>query len=146
MRVNAGPPIDESALPPDLRLLDFLRDELDLPGTKESCGRGECGACTVLIDGRAVLSCITLAARVSGHVETVEGLAAETTALRRAFAEHGALQCGFCTSGQIVRAAAVVRAGVPESDSDLRRAMSGNVCRCTGYEGIIAAVRQAGAS
>jgi aerobic-type carbon monoxide dehydrogenase small subunit (CoxS/CutS family) len=146
MRVNGGPPIDESGLAPDLRLLDFLRDEVGLPGTKEACGRGECGACTVLIDGRAVLSCITLAARVSGDVETVEGLAEETTALRRAFAEHGAFQCGFCTSGQIVRAAAVLRAGVPATDAGIRSAMSGNVCRCTGYEGIIAAVRQAGAS
>lgn len=146
MRVNSGPPIDESTLPPDLRLLDFLRDDLGLSGTKEACGRGECGACTVLIDGRAVLSCITLAARVSGHVETVEGLSEETAILRRAFAEHGAFQCGFCTSGQIVRAAAVLRAGVPGTDTQIRAAMSGNVCRCTGYEGIIAAVRQAGAS
>lgn len=146
MRVNGGTPIDESGLPPDLRLLDFLRDEVGLPGTKEACGRGECGACTVLIDGRAVLSCITLAARVSGDVETVEGLAEETTVLRRAFAEHGAFQCGFCTSGQIVRAAAVLRAGVPATDAGIRAAMSGNVCRCTGYEGIVAAVRQAGAS
>lgn len=146
MRVNNGPRIDTSGLPPETRLLDYLRDELGLIGTKESCGRGECGACTVLIDGRAVLSCITLAARVDGHVETVEGLAEETTTLRRAFAEHGAFQCGFCTSGQIVRAAAVLRAGVPDSDDGIRAAMSGNVCRCTGYEGIITAVREVGSA
>ena len=142
VRVNDQQPVDETALPADLRLLDYLRDQCGLHGTKEACGRGECGACTVLIDGQAVLSCITYAARVSGHVETVEGLADEALPLREAFARHGAFQCGFCTPGQIVRATAVIRQGCPASDRDLRSAMSGNVCRCTGYNGIMAAIRE----
>lgn len=142
MKVNDQDPIDETGLPADLRLLDYLRDECGLLGTKEACGRGECGACTVLVDGTATLSCISYAARVAGHVETIEGLAAESAALREAFARHGAFQCGFCTPGQIVRATAVLRDGCPATDSGLRDAMSGNVCRCTGYNGIIAAIRE----
>jgi len=143
MQVNDLPPVDETALPADLRLLDYLRQDLGLIGTKEACGRGECGACTVLIDGRPILSCITLAARVSGHVETVEGIAEESLALRQAFAACGAFQCGFCTPGQIVRGTALIRDGVPRNDYDLRAAVSGNVCRCTGYDGILAAIREA---
>ena len=143
MQVNDLPPVDETALPADLRLLDYLRDTLGLTGTKESCGRGECGACTVLVDGRPILSCITLAARVGGHVETVEGVAEESLALRRAFADRGAFQCGFCTPGQIVRGTALLREGLPDDDAGLRSAMSGNVCRCTGYDGILAAIREA---
>jgi aerobic-type carbon monoxide dehydrogenase small subunit (CoxS/CutS family) len=142
VRVNDREPVDESLLPADLRLLDYLRDECGLVGTKESCGRGECGACTVLIDGKAVLSCITLASRVPGHVETIEGVAAESAELRESFARHGAFQCGFCTPGQIVRATAVLRGGCPDTDVELRKAMNGNVCRCTGYNGIIAAIRE----
>lgn len=142
MRVNDEEPIDETRLPADLRLLDYLREECGLLGTKEACGRGECGACTVLVNGTAVLSCISYAARVSGHVETIEGLTDESAPLREAFARHGAFQCGFCTPGQIVRATAVLREGCPASDADLRSAMSGNVCRCTGYNGIIAAIRE----
>ena len=143
MQVNDLPPVDESTLPCDLRLLDYLRGHLGLTGTKESCGRGECGACTVLVDGRPVLSCITLAARVNGHVETVEGVAVEAHKLRRSFAQHGAFQCGFCTPGQIVRATALLRAGLPTDEGELRSAISGNVCRCTGYDGIIEAIREA---
>jgi len=142
VRVNDREPVDESLLPADLRLLDYLRDECGLVGTKESCGRGECGACTVLIDGKAILSCITLASRVQGHVETIEGVAAESAELRESFARHGAFQCGFCTPGQIVRATAVLRGGCPDTDVELRKAMNGNVCRCTGYNGIIAAIRE----
>ncbi|CAB4963866.1 unannotated protein [freshwater metagenome] len=143
LNVNSSGPIEIDGLAPDARLLDVLRDRLGLLGTKESCGRGECGACTVLIDGRAVLSCITLAARVSGHVETIEGVSAESERLRSAFANQGALQCGFCTPGQIVRGTALLREGLPDDDADLRSAMSGNICRCTGYVGIIAALREA---
>lgn len=142
MRVNDQEPIDEGLLSADLRLLDYLRDQCGLVGTKEACGRGECGACTVLIDGKAVLSCITLASRVQGHVETIEGVAGESAELREAFARNGAFQCGFCTPGQIVRATAILRGGCPETDHELRKAMNGNVCRCTGYNGIIAAIRE----
>ncbi|MCX6422291.1 MAG: (2Fe-2S)-binding protein [Actinobacteria bacterium] len=142
MRVNDREPIDEGLLPADLRLLDYLRDQCGLVGTKESCGRGECGACTVLVDGEAILSCITLASRVQGHVETIEGVAEESAELRESFARHGAFQCGFCTPGQIVRATAILRGGCPDTDVELRKAMNGNVCRCTGYNGIIAAIRE----
>jgi len=142
VRVNDREPVDESLLPADLRLLDYLRDQCGLVGTKESCGRGECGACTVLIDGKAVLSCITLAGRVQGHIETIEGVAEESAELRESFARHGAFQCGFCTPGQIVRATAILRSGCPDTDVELRKAMNGNVCRCTGYNGIIAAIRE----
>lgn len=125
------------------RLLDVLRDRLGLPGTKEACGRGECGACTVLLGGRPVMSCITLAARVREPVETVEGLAEEARPLREAFADAGAFQCGFCTPGQIVRGTAALRAGLPDDDLTLRRQLSGNICRCTGYTGIVDAMRAA---
>jgi aerobic-type carbon monoxide dehydrogenase small subunit (CoxS/CutS family) len=144
--VNGTIWIDASSVSPHERLLDVLRDRFELTGTKEACGRGECGACTVLVDGVPVLSCITLAARVTGEVTTVEGVADETSALRAAFAECGAFQCGFCTPGQIVRGTALLRAGLPTDDHGLRREMSGNVCRCTGYTGIIDALRVAEAT
>jgi aerobic-type carbon monoxide dehydrogenase small subunit (CoxS/CutS family) len=128
---------------PDGRLLDVIRGPLGLKGTKEGCGRGECGACTVLVDGRPALACIILASRVTGHVETVEGVADEAEPLRAAFADCGAFQCGFCTPGQIVRGVSLLRDGLPADDTALRRAISGNVCRCTGYVGIVAALRAA---
>ena len=121
-------------------LLDVLRDRLRLTGAKEACGRGECGACTVLIDGVPVFSCVTLAALVNGEVTTVEGLAEDARDLREAFADHGAFQCGFCTPGQIVRGAALIRTGEPASEAKIREQMSGNVCRCTGYTQIVDAV------
>jgi aerobic-type carbon monoxide dehydrogenase small subunit (CoxS/CutS family) len=142
MLVN-GVSVERATFAPDERLLDVLRDRLGLTGTKEACGRGECGACTVLIDGRPVLSCIALAARVTGQVETIEGLADESRPLREAFADRGAFQCGFCTPGQIVRGVSLLRAGFPATDAELRRAISGNICRCTGYGAIVEALRDA---
>jgi aerobic-type carbon monoxide dehydrogenase small subunit (CoxS/CutS family) len=141
--VNRTTEIDEQAIEPGVRLIDVLREHVGITGTKEACGRGECGACTVLIDGRPTLACITLARRVRGSVETVEGLAEEAMPLRAAFARRSAFQCGFCTPGQIVRGIALLREGLPERDADLRHAMSGNICRCTGYEGILDALRDA---
>ncbi len=132
----------EIDLEPDDRLLDVLRNRLGLPGSKEACGRGECGACTVLVRGRAVMSCLVLAAR-AGEVETIEGLRDEARALREAFADTGAFQCGFCTPGQIVRGVALLREGLPADDHTLRREISGNICRCTGYAGIVRALRLA---
>lgn len=134
----------ELDLPPSTTLLDVLRDRLGLTGTKEACGRGECGACTVLVGGAPHLACITLAWRVQAPVTTIEGLAPAWTDLRLAFAEHGGFQCGFCTSGQIVHVAAILSAGLPAeraaAETHLRHRLSGNICRCTGYAGIIAAV------
>jgi aerobic-type carbon monoxide dehydrogenase small subunit (CoxS/CutS family) len=125
-------------------LLEILRERLGLTGTKEACGRGECGACTVQIGGIPHLACITLAALVDGPVTTIEGLADDWVDLRRAFAEHGGFQCGFCTSGQIVHAAAILAEGLPENaaaaERALRHRLSGNICRCTGYAGILDAV------
>jgi aerobic-type carbon monoxide dehydrogenase small subunit (CoxS/CutS family) len=144
-RVNgAGAVVD---VEPGDSLLDVLRDRLGLRGTKVGCEVGECGACTVLIDGRPRLSCITLAIRVDAEVTTVEGLGAEAGSLRRSFAEEGGLQCGYCTPGQVVNAYAIVCSGQATDAESIRRNMSGNICRCTGYAGIVRAVqRELGAS
>jgi aerobic-type carbon monoxide dehydrogenase small subunit (CoxS/CutS family) len=132
------------AVPPGTRLLDLLRDTLRLTGTKEACGRGECGACTVLVDGRAIASCLALVDTTDGAVTTIEGLAVAFADLRQAFADHGAFQCGFCTPGQIVRAAALFAEDWPaapdEREAFIRHRMSGNICRCTGYTGIVDAI------
>lgn len=135
-----GRPV-ELLVAPDDRLLDVLRDQLGLLGAKEACGRGECGTCTVLLRGRPVMACLVLAVRAD-RVETIEGLRDEAQPLRQAFADAGAFQCGFCTPGQIVRGVALLRQGLPEDERGLRRAMSGNICRCTGYAGIIHALRR----
>ena len=128
--------------PPDALLLDVVRSNLGLKGTKGACARGECGACTVLIDGSARLACITLVATIGGAtIETIEGVAEMTRELRESFADEGAFQCGFCTPGQVVAAEAMLRAGVdPTDETAVRRWMSGNVCRCTGYAGLVRAV------
>ncbi|GAA5112926.1 (2Fe-2S)-binding protein [Pseudonocardia adelaidensis] len=129
---------------PDATLLTLLRDDLGLRGAKLGCGSGECGACTVLVDGVPVMACVTLASRVRGRVETIEGLREETATLRAAFAVEGAFQCGFCTPGHVVRLAAMLRDGdVPADDAELRHRMAGNICRCTGYAAIVRAVRAA---
>ena len=132
---------------PATRLLDVLRDHLELIGTKEACGRGDCGACTVLVGDRAVPSCLVLAARVDEPVRTVEGIAADAARLRQAFADRGGLQCGYCTPGLVVRAYQLIATGECDgSDRDaIRRALGGNFCRCTGYSGIVAAVADAAA-
>lgn len=122
-------------------LLDILRSDLGLTGTKPACGMGECGACTVLISGRPALACLTLAVRVSGPVTTVEGLGPAADALRSAFADYGAFQCGYCTPGQIVHGYALMQ-DTP-SREEVRAALSGNICRCTGYQSIVEAVLHA---
>ncbi|MGY1805817.1 (2Fe-2S)-binding protein [Blastococcus sp. SYSU D00669] len=125
-------------------LSTVLRDQLGLTATKVACGRGECGACTVLVDGRVRMACTTPAALVRGEVRTSEGLAAETRDLRAEFADRGAFQCGFCTPGQVVSAHALLRDGLPADDAERRRhvrhRLSGNICRCTGYQAIVDAV------
>jgi aerobic-type carbon monoxide dehydrogenase small subunit (CoxS/CutS family) len=134
----------EVRMPPGIRLVQVLRGQLGLTGTKVACGRGECGACTVLLDDRPVLACIVFAETVTGAVTTIEGLADDNTDLREAFADCGAFQCGFCTPGQIVRAAALLKEEWPAAPAErerfVRHGLSGNICRCTGYSAIVEAV------
>jgi aerobic-type carbon monoxide dehydrogenase small subunit (CoxS/CutS family) len=126
---------------PMTTLLAVLRDQLRLNGAKEACGRGECGACTVMVGGATVNACTTLALRVRQPVRTVEGLAGPYTDLRRAFADHGAFQCGFCTPGMVVRAAWLLESfSGPWTREEVRGQLAGNICRCTGYQGIVDAV------
>jgi carbon-monoxide dehydrogenase small subunit len=127
----------------DHRLIDLLRDRFHLLGTKEGCGEGECGACTVLIDARPVNACLLLAAQVAGRsIVTVEGLGspAAPSALQRRFVEAGAAQCGFCTPGMLVSATALLRRNPRPTRGEVCDAIAGNLCRCTGYEAIIDAI------
>jgi len=135
----------ELTIDPRVTLLDALRERLDLTGTKKGCDRGQCGACTVHVGGRRVVSCLTLAASVHRkEITTIEGLAtgAELHPVQRAFIEQDAFQCGFCTSGQIMSAVAVIREGRARSDDEVREAMSGNICRCGAYPNIVNAINQ----
>jgi xanthine dehydrogenase YagT iron-sulfur-binding subunit len=131
---------------PRTSLLDALREQVGLTGTKKGCDRGACGACTVHIDGRRVVSCLTLAARCQGKaITTIEGLATgdELHPVQAAFLHHDGFQCGYCTPGQIMSAAALIREGHAGSDAEIREWMSGNICRCGAYPNIVAAVRDA---
>jgi xanthine dehydrogenase YagT iron-sulfur-binding subunit len=130
-------------LDPRTTLLDALRDHLALTGSKKGCDHGQCGACTVLVDGANVLSCLTLAVAVRGAVTTIEGLASADSQLhpmQQAFIDHDAFQCGYCTPGQILSAVACVRRGETGSEAAIREAMSGNLCRCAAYPHIVEAV------
>jgi xanthine dehydrogenase YagT iron-sulfur-binding subunit len=134
------------AVDPRTSLLDLLRERLGLTGAKKGCDHGQCGACTVLIDGRRVLSCLTLAVAEQGHsVTTIEGLAngGELHPMQQAFIDHDAFQCGYCTPGQIMSAVGCVNEGHAENDADIREYMSGNLCRCAAYPNIVDAVKQA---
>ena len=127
-------------------LLDLLRERLGMTGAKKGCDHGQCGACTVLLDGRRVLSCMTLALAAQGHnVTTIEGLAngGELHPMQQAFIDHDAFQCGYCTPGQIMSAVGCVNEGHAENDADIREYMSGNLCRCAAYPNIVDAVKQA---
>ena len=136
----------QDAVADDTLLVDYLRDIAACTGTKRGCDGGECGACTVLIDGAPQLACITLAARCEGrHVETIEGLAVNgrMSALQAAFHEHLGTQCGFCTPGMVMASEALLRANPSPSVDEIRTALSGNLCRCTGYVKIIESVQAA---
>ena len=128
-------------------LLDALREHTGLTGTKKGCDHGQCGACTILVDGRRVLSCLTFVAMMEGHeVTTIEGLAAADGTLhpmQQAFIDHDAFQCGYCTPGQIMSAVACVKEGHAETEAQIREFMSGNLCRCAAYPNIVDAIKQA---
>ena len=125
-------------------LLECLRDHLDLTGTKSGCEHGDCGACTVLIDGRPVNSCLVLAAEVEGkHITTIEGIAGdqELHPLQQAFVDYNAIQCGFCTPGMILTAVALLNENPDPSEAEIRHYLQGNLCRCTGYSKIVQAIQ-----
>jgi carbon-monoxide dehydrogenase small subunit len=131
---------------PHWTLVDILRDELGLTGTKKGCGKGECGACTVIVDGEAVLSCLSLAIQMEGkRILTIEGLSPDGKlhALQDAFVRYGAIQCGYCTPGMIMTASAFLQKNPLPSEEEIKKALSGNLCRCTGYVKIIEAVKNA---
>jgi len=130
----------------DMRLLDVLRDKLGLTGTKEGCGEGECGACTVIMDGEAVDSCLVMAFQAEGkEIITIEGLEGEEGIhpIQKAFIEEGAVQCGFCTPGMILSSKALLDKNPSPDRTQIKEAISGNLCRCTGYNKIVSAVEKA---
>jgi xanthine dehydrogenase YagT iron-sulfur-binding subunit len=134
------------SIEPQVTLLDLLRERAGLTGSKKGCDRGQCGACTVLVNGRRTLACLSLAIVHAGdEITTIEGLAAPGALhpVQAAFVEHDGFQCGFCTAGQIMSAVAVLAEGRARTDDEIREAMSGNLCRCGAYPNIVAAVRAA---
>ncbi|MEL7565189.1 MAG: (2Fe-2S)-binding protein [Dehalobacterium sp.] len=131
---------------PRKRLVDVLRDDLNLTGTKEGCGEGECGSCTVILDGQAVNSCLILAFQVRDkEIITIEGLAqnGDLDPLQKSFLEHGAVQCGYCTPGMLMSAKALLMKNPHPTEKEITDAIAGNICRCTGYNKIIAAIKNA---
>ena len=147
LNVNGAPYSVE--LDPHVNLLDAVRDAIGLTGSKEGCDDSECGACMMLLDGKPVNSCSYLALQADGRdVTTVEGLAEgdELAPLQRALLEHGGVQCGFCTPGMLISATALLRNNPDPSEEDVRIALSGNLCRCTGYDGIVRAILSAAAT
>ncbi|MBR1918406.1 MAG: (2Fe-2S)-binding protein [Spirochaetales bacterium] len=136
----------EGLVEDDMTLLHFLREVLHLTGTKEGCGEGDCGACTVLVDGISVNSCLYLALSANGRrITTIEGIEenGELSRLQKAFIRHGAIQCGFCSPGMIMSAYALLAENPDPTEEEIRRAISGNICRCTGYQQIVDAIRDA---
>jgi len=143
MTLNVNGKARRVQAPADAYLLEVLRDKLALTGAKLGCGMGECGSCTVLLDGAAVCSCLTLAIETQGHeITTIEGVAkpGELDPLQDAFAETGGVQCGFCTPGMVLAAKALLSENPNPTEAEIRRGLSGNLCRCTGYSKIIEAV------
>ncbi|MFH1609832.1 MAG: (2Fe-2S)-binding protein [Candidatus Bipolaricaulota bacterium] len=148
VRVTVNGQAERVLVSPGMTLLELLRERLHLTGTKEGCGMGECGACTVLLDGVPVNSCLVLAVEVDGReVRTVEGEATEgrLSPLQEAFIVEDAVQCGFCTPGMVMSARGLLLRNPDPSEDEIREALAGNLCRCTGYEAIVAAVKRAAA-
>lgn len=136
----------ELDLDPSMRLVDLLRNVLNLTGTKEGCGEGECGACTIIMDGKAVTSCMVLVGQAAeAKIVTIEGVSVngEMSRLQQAFVDAGAVQCGFCTSGMILSAKALLDINPKPTEDEIKTALSGNLCRCTGYQKIVDAVKLA---
>jgi aerobic-type carbon monoxide dehydrogenase small subunit (CoxS/CutS family) len=136
----------ELAVEPQTTLLEVLRDHLELTGTKEACGTGECGSCTVLIEGKPILSCLALAVDYPNkEITTIEGLSQgeKLTPVQQAFVDCGAVQCGFCTPGMILSASALLKRNLSPSEEEIRKALEGHLCRCTGYNKIVEAVNTA---
>lgn len=144
MRLTVNGEDYELLIAPNRTLLDVLRDDLGLTGSKKGCDSGECGACTVLLEGLPILACITLACEVEGKtIDTIEALAkgGRISALQKAFIEHGAIQCGFCTPGMVLSASALLRSNPAPTAEEIKKGISGNLCRCTGYLKIVEAIR-----
>lgn len=150
LRFSLNGELREADVPSERLLIDLLRDDLGLTGTKECCSVGVCGACSITIDGEVMSACLVPAVFVDGaSVATIEGLAnadGTLSPLQRAFIEHGGFQCGICTPGQLIAADALLRATPRPTDVEIRDWMMGNLCRCTGYEGIVRAIRAASGS
>jgi carbon-monoxide dehydrogenase small subunit len=150
VKLNVNEEEYEIITSPNRTLLDVLREDLELTGTKEGCGEGVCGSCTVLFSGLPIRSCLTLAAEVQGEkILTIEGLALEEGGLdklQEAFIEHGAVQCGFCTNGMLLSAKALLNRNPNPSEKEIRKGISGNICRCTGYQKMVEAIIDVSAS
>jgi len=142
IRVTVNGVLHQASVEAGMSLVDFIRDTLGLTGTKKTCDLGNCGACTVIFDGQAVNSCLVLAVEADGKkILTVEGLEGEGHFLQRAFVEHGAIQCGFCTPGMVLTAKALLDQNPDPTDEEIKEALAGNLCRCTGYAKILEAVK-----
>jgi carbon-monoxide dehydrogenase small subunit len=145
IRLNINDQEYELAVEPNLTLVDLLRDELNLTGTKKGCEIGECGSCTVIMDGKPINSCLVLAVQANGReITTIEGLENEQGLhpIQESFVQHGAIQCGFCTSGMILSAKSLLDKNPNPEEKEIRTAISGNLCRCTGYQKIVEAIKE----
>lgn len=146
IKITVNGVVSKLQVEPDLRLIDLIRDELGLTGTKEGCGKGECGACTVIMDGKLVDSCMVLAFQADGkEIFTIEGMSSgdQLHPIQESFIKNGAVQCGYCTPGMVLSAKALLDKNPDPTTKEIRRGISGNLCRCTGYQKIVDAIKDA---